>query len=123
MACGGVNSGVGGATVTSGAATIDTANSGVNANNPHEYVVTLTNVANAQRVTVTLNNVADALGKPEHGLPKAAAPGNEAVAKVKKVKQEEQPPVVTAPPVPDHLSPPPNAQPFTTPLPDEGVVV
>src|SRR6202045_2889026 len=53
---------VGGATVTSGAATIDTANSGINANNSHEYVVTLTSVANAQRVTVTLNNVADALG-------------------------------------------------------------
>jgi hypothetical protein len=53
---------VGGATVTSGAATIDTANSGINTNNPHEYVVTLTGVANAQRVTVTLNNVADKLG-------------------------------------------------------------
>ena len=53
---------VGGATVMSGSATIDTANSGINANNPREYVVTLTGVANAQRVTITLNNVADALG-------------------------------------------------------------
>jgi phosphodiester glycosidase len=59
-------------------------------------------------------------GKPEHGLPKAAAPGNAAVAKKAK-NAEEQPPVVTAPPEPDHLSPPPNAQPFTTALPDEGV--
>jgi hypothetical protein len=55
-------------------------------------------------------------GKPERGLPKAAAPGNEAVAKKRKLT-----PVITAPPVPDHLSPPPNVQPFTTPLPDEGV--
>jgi hypothetical protein len=53
---------VGSATVASGAATMDTANSGINANNAHEYVVTLTGVANAQRVIVMLNNVADGLG-------------------------------------------------------------
>jgi hypothetical protein len=58
-------------------------------------------------------------GKPEHGLPEAAAPRNAAVGK--KGKKEAEAPVVTSPPVPDHLSPPPNAQPFTTPLPDEGV--
>jgi hypothetical protein len=58
-------------------------------------------------------------GKPEHGLPKAAAPGDAAVAK--KAKKDPQATVVTAPPVPDHLAPPPNVEPFTTPIPDEGV--
>src|SRR6202011_991014 len=53
---------VGGATVASGVAMMDTVNSGINANNRHQYVVALTGVANAQRVTITLNNVADALG-------------------------------------------------------------
>jgi hypothetical protein len=57
-------------------------------------------------------------GRPEHGLPKAAAPSADAVGK--KVKGPKAP-VVTAPPVPVHLDPPPNAQPFTDPLPDEGV--
>lgn len=56
-------------------------------------------------------------GKPEHGLPRAAAPGNTAVAQ----KNGTQAPVVTAPPAPDHLAPPPNVAPFTTPMPDEGV--
>jgi Phosphodiester glycosidase len=58
-------------------------------------------------------------GKPEHGLPKAAGPGNEAVAK--KVKKEPPVPVASVPPEPEHLAPPPNAQPFTTPLSNEGV--
>jgi hypothetical protein len=58
-------------------------------------------------------------GKPEHGLPKTAAPANAAVAK--KTKKDPPATVVTAPPVPDHLAPPPNVEPFTTPIPDEGV--
>jgi hypothetical protein len=57
-------------------------------------------------------------GKPENGLPKAAAPGHAAVAKDKKTPPA---PVVTAPPVPVHLAPPPNVAPFTTPIEMEGV--
>lgn len=58
-------------------------------------------------------------GKPEHGLPKAAGPGHAAVGK--KAKNGPQATAVTAPPVPDHLAPPPNVAPFTTPIADEGV--
>jgi Phosphodiester glycosidase len=58
-------------------------------------------------------------GKPEYGLPKTAAPENAAVAK--KASKAPQATAVTAPPVPDHLAPPPNVEPFTAPIPDEGV--
>ena len=47
------------AKVTSGTATIS--GSGIG-NNPHEYIVTLTGVANAQTITVSLTNVYDAAG-------------------------------------------------------------
>ena len=57
-------------------------------------------------------------GKPAHGLPRVAAPGADAVGKQVKAPKA---PVVTAPPVPAHLDPPPNAPPFTDPLPDEGI--
>ena len=47
------------AKVTSGTATIS--GSGIG-NNPHEYIVTLTGVANTQTITVSLTNVYDAAG-------------------------------------------------------------
>jgi Phosphodiester glycosidase len=57
-------------------------------------------------------------GKPEHGIPKSKAPGQDAVSKKTKTPNA---PVATAPPEPPHLAPPGNMQPFTAPLPDEGV--
>jgi hypothetical protein len=60
-------------------------------------------------------------GKPKHGLPKVAAPGDTAASKPGKKDQTPPAPVVTAPPEPAHLTPPPNVQPFTNPLPGEGV--
>ncbi|HST30819.1 MAG TPA: hypothetical protein VLK27_08280 [Chthoniobacterales bacterium] len=53
---------VGNAQIVSGTANIDSANSGINPSNPHEYIVTLTGVANAQRVVIKLSNVADTAG-------------------------------------------------------------
>jgi hypothetical protein len=52
---------VAGASV-SGTATIDNAHTGINTSNPHEYVVSLTGVSNAQHVTVTLTNLSDTAG-------------------------------------------------------------
>jgi hypothetical protein len=57
-------------------------------------------------------------GKPKGGLPKSKAPGQDAVSKKTKTPNAS---VVTAPPEPPHLAPPGNLQPFTAPLPDEGV--
>ena len=57
-------------------------------------------------------------GKPAHGLPQSAALGNDAVSKRAKAVNT---PAATAPPVAPHLAPPGNLQPFTTPLPGEGV--
>jgi Dockerin type I domain len=55
---------VGGANVTGGAATIPTVvSSAIDSSDPHQYIVNLTGVSNAQYVTVTLNNVTDSLGK------------------------------------------------------------
>jgi len=53
---------VGGAQIVSGTGNIDSANSGISSSNPHEYVVTLAGVANAQRVVIGLNNVVDTAG-------------------------------------------------------------
>jgi len=57
-------------------------------------------------------------GRPEHGLPKSAKPSADAVGKHSKAVDT---PIPTAPPAPPHLAPPGNLQPFTTPLPGEGV--
>ncbi|HMG28112.1 MAG TPA: phosphodiester glycosidase family protein [Acidimicrobiia bacterium] len=57
-------------------------------------------------------------GRPEHGLPRSAKPGGEAIGKHAKVLNTPTP---TAPPAPPHLAPPGNLPPFTTPLPGEGV--
>jgi hypothetical protein len=57
-------------------------------------------------------------GRPEHGLPKSAKPGADAVGKHTKAVNT---PIPTAPPAPPHLAPPGNLQPFTAPLPGEGV--
>ena len=51
---------VDGASVTSGTGTVTTAN--IDSNDAHNYVVNLTGVANAQRITVTLTNVTDSAG-------------------------------------------------------------
>jgi hypothetical protein len=58
---------VGGASV-SGNATVDTAHTGINASNPHEYIVTLTGVGNAQRVTITLTALSDTVGNTMSSL-------------------------------------------------------
>ena len=57
-------------------------------------------------------------GRPEHGLPKSAKPGADAVSKHAKPVDTPKP---TAPPAPPHLASPGNLPPFTTPLPGEGV--
>src|SRR5262249_61513830 len=56
-------------------------------------------------------------GRPEHGLPKSAKPGADAVSKHAKPVDTPKP---TAPPAPPHLAAPGNLPPFTTPLPGEG---
>jgi hypothetical protein len=58
---------VSGASVT-GTATIDAPNSGINPNEPHEYIVNLTGVANAQYVTVTLTGINDTVGNSTASL-------------------------------------------------------
>ena len=58
---------VGGASVTSGNATISS--SMINSSNPHEYIVNLTGVANAQNITVSLSNVTDSEGGSFSALP------------------------------------------------------
>jgi len=50
---------VGGATVTSGAASVSSSQIGSDA---HEYIVNLTNVGNAQRLIFRLDNVTDSFG-------------------------------------------------------------
>lgn len=57
-------------------------------------------------------------GKPEHGIPRSNAPGEDAVGKKTKTLPT---PLPTAPRRPARLSPPGNLQPLATPLPDEGV--
>jgi len=52
-------SSVASATVTSGTASVSSSTIG---SDPHEYIVNLTGVTNAQHVTVTLNNVTDVAG-------------------------------------------------------------
>jgi hypothetical protein len=51
----------------SGTGMIDT--SSINSSNPHEYIVNLTGVANAQRITVTLAGVTDTTGAFTSSLP------------------------------------------------------
>ncbi len=51
-----------GASVTSGTGMVDTANSGINPDNPQEYIVNLTGVDNGQQITVTLTGVSDTAG-------------------------------------------------------------
>ena len=52
---------VGSATM-SGSGMIDMSNTGINPSNPHEYIVSLTGVANAQTITVTLAGITDSTG-------------------------------------------------------------
>jgi hypothetical protein len=59
---------VGGASM-SGTGMIDTSSSGINSSNPHEYIVSLTGVANAQTITVTLAGVTDTAGGFTSSLP------------------------------------------------------
>ena len=55
---------VSGASVTGRATPFPTvANSAIDSTDPHQYIVNLTGVSNAQYVTVTLNNVTDSAGK------------------------------------------------------------
>ena len=58
---------VGGASVTSGTGSV--ANSGIDGGDAHNYIVNLTGVSNAQRVTVTLANVADSAGGNSSAVP------------------------------------------------------
>jgi hypothetical protein len=53
----------------SGTGMIDMSNTGINPSNPHEYIVSLTGVANAQRITVTLAGVTDTAGGFTSSLP------------------------------------------------------
>jgi hypothetical protein len=53
----------------SGTGMIDTSSSGINSSNPHEYIVSLTGVANAQTITVTLAGVTDTAGGFTSSLP------------------------------------------------------
>jgi len=46
----------------SGNGMIDMSNTGINPSNPHEYIVSLTGVANAQTITVTLAGITDTTG-------------------------------------------------------------
>jgi len=57
-----------GAQITSGTANIDSAHTGINQSNPHEYIVNLTGVSNAQRVTVALNGISDTAGNTASSL-------------------------------------------------------
>jgi hypothetical protein len=60
-------------------------------------------------------------GRPKHGLPHEKAPTDSAASKLNK-KTVAKTPVVTAPPVPPHLSPPPNIAPIANPpVANEGV--
>ncbi len=56
------------AQISSGTANIDSAHTGINQSNPHEYVVNLTGVSNAQRVTVALNGISDTAGNSASSL-------------------------------------------------------
>jgi hypothetical protein len=56
---------VGGATVTSGNASIASSNMGADA---RDYIVNLTGVTNAQQITVTLNNMTDSAGNVGNSL-------------------------------------------------------
>jgi hypothetical protein len=60
---------VGGASVTSGSGSIVAASSGISPADNHEYIVNLTGVTNAQRLTVTLTNLADTAGNVTASLP------------------------------------------------------
>ena len=59
--------GVGGASVTSGVGSVS--GSGIDGGDAHNYIVNLTGVTNAQRVTVTLANVADSAGGNSSAVP------------------------------------------------------
>lgn len=56
---------VGGASVTSGAGSVSSSGSG---SDPHQYIVNLTGVTNAQTITVTLTNVSDSTGATSASL-------------------------------------------------------
>ncbi len=58
---------VGSASVTSGTGSV--ANSGIDGGDAHNYVVNLTGVSNAQRVTVTLGDVSDSAGGNSSAVP------------------------------------------------------
>jgi hypothetical protein len=58
---------VGGASITKGTATVVSSN--IDPSDPHQYVVNLSGVTNAQYVTVTLNNIADSAGNTSASLP------------------------------------------------------
>jgi len=47
--------------------TVD-ANSGINANEPHEYIVNVTGVQNAQKLTITLTGISDTVGNSTASL-------------------------------------------------------
>ena len=60
---------VGSAAVTSGAGFVSSSHLG---GDPHQYVVNLSGITNAQRVTVTLFNVTDSLGSNSASIPVTA---------------------------------------------------
>ncbi len=59
--------GVGGASVTSGTGSVSS--SAIDGGDAHNYIVNLTGVSNAQRVTVTLANVTDSAGGNSSAVP------------------------------------------------------
>ena len=59
---------VAGAQITSGTANIDNAHTGINPSNSHEFIVALTGVTDAQRVTIALNGISDSAGNTASSL-------------------------------------------------------